>query len=297
MIMHLNRLIENGLRGKKMFMKSKLSHATKKLIVSGILSIGVLLALPASAHAYTNLGENSDIQYVKVKRPLFTGQYTKVNGKKGHKIITPKGTILKVEATNGGSWAYFTRGAISYKMQQRIYQVPQTTKTYNKHYTTKYFRPYKLKLPVRTLAFQAGTGFTNSKAGNYKPIFYITLDGYLQYYSTPRLKHYGIQNSWEATHESRAVDNPIWTIKPTTAVKIYSFKTKGETSYIYYKKPVRGLTEKKVSAKYYCLSITKHQTVSKKWNYGDEDWKQGIWTRYTVGGHQFYYLVEISEGD
>jgi hypothetical protein len=52
-----------------------------------------------------------------------------------------------------------------------------------------------------------------------------------------------------------------------------------------------------VSAKYYRLSITKHQTTTKKWNYGDEDWKQGIWTRYTVGGHQFYYLVEISEGD
>ncbi|MSE20851.1 hypothetical protein GKC44_06235, partial [Lactobacillus parabuchneri] len=48
-------------------MKFKLSLITRKLILSGILSIGILLAVPACAHAYTNLGENSNIQYVKVK--------------------------------------------------------------------------------------------------------------------------------------------------------------------------------------------------------------------------------------
>ncbi|EHO53075.1 hypothetical protein [Lentilactobacillus kisonensis] len=279
-------------------MQFKNAHLVKQLTT--IIGVGAALLLSAtvSAHAYTDLGSNSHIQYVKVKRPLFTGQYTKIHGKKGQPIITPKGTILQVESTTysgkGPSHALLSRGVISYQKQQRIYQPDNS---YIKHYNTKYFSPYKLRLPVRTLALQAGKGFTNNKAGYYKPIFYITLDGYLQYYTTPRLKHYGAQNSWQSTKGVPAVDNPIWTIKPSVSEKIGTFKSKGNTSYVYYQKPIKGLAAKKVSAKYYRLTIKKGQTQNKIWHYGDEDTRLGIWTNYTVGGNPFYNLVEVSEAD
>ncbi|GHP14939.1 hypothetical protein YK48G_23640 [Lentilactobacillus fungorum] len=283
-------------------MRSNTSHLAKQLTIMLGIGAAMFLASTISAHAYTSLANNSNIQYVKVKRPLFTGQYTKVNGKKGHKIITPKGTILKVEGVvdtpnNHQASVQLSRGAISYQKQQRIYQATKPSSAYIKPYTTKYFTPYKLRLPVRTQALQAGQGFTNTQAGYYKPIFYITLDGYLQYYTTARLKHYGIQNSWESTKEVAAVDNPIWTIKPSAAEKISSFKSKGNTSYIYYKQPIKGLPQKKVSARNYRLTIKKGQTRNHTWHYGDEDFRLGIWTPYNVGGQPFYNLVEVSEGD
>lgn len=277
-------------------MKINLLHLSK--IIGGIAAIGTatLIGLTTTTHAYSDLGANTNIQYVKVKRPLFTGQYTKVNGRKGQKVITPKGTILKVEQTNGKSQAYLTRGAISYQKQQRIYQ-PSQSVPYTKHYTTQYFTPYKLKLPVRTRALQLGKGYTNNKSGDYKPIFYITLDGYIQYYSTPRLKHYKIQNSQESSTQTRAIDNPTWTIQPTTTEKVNTFKTKGNTSYVYYKKGIKGLPDKKVSSNYYRLAIKKLNAQNKLTHYGDEDWQLATWVTYNVGGHHFYDLTEISSGD
>lgn len=277
------------------------AQLTKQLAITAGAAIAILCSSAIAAHAYTDLGNDIHIQYVKVKRPIFTGQYTKVNGKKGHKIITPKGTILKLEATGstkeGPSFGQLTRGLVSYQKQQHIYQVTKGPELNVKQYNTKYFTPYKLKLPIRTLALQAGNGYTNNKAGNYRPIFYITLDGYLQYYTTARLKHYGVLNSWQSTKPVAAVDNPLWTIKPSASVKLSTFKVKGNTSYVYYKKTIKGLPAKKVSSKYYRLAIKKSQIQTQKWHYGDEDWRQAIWTNYNVGSESFYNLVEISAGD
>lgn len=274
---------------------------TKQLAIIAGAAVAILSFPAVAAHAYTDLGNNSNIQYVKVKRPIFTGQYTKINGKRGHKIITPKGTILKVEGSvstgDGPSSAQLTRGLVSYQKQQHIYQVTKGPELNVKQYNTKYFTSYKLKLPIRTLALQAGNGYTNNKAGNYRPIFYITLDGYLQYYTTARLKHYGVLNSWQSTKPVAAVDNPLWTIKPSASVKLSTFKVKGNTSYVYYKKAIKGLPAKKVSSKYYRLAIKKLGTQNKKWHTGDKAWPRASWTTYNVGGRSFYNLVDISEGD
>lgn len=277
------------------------AQLTKQLAITAGAAIAILCSSAIAAHAYTDLGNDIHIQYVKVKRPIFTGQYTKVNGKKGHKLITPKGTILKLEATGstkeGPSFGQLTRGLVSYQKQQHIYQVTKGPELNVKQYNTKYFTPYKLKLPIRTLALQAGNGYTNNKAGNYRPIFYITLDGYLQYYTTARLKHYGVLNSWQSTKTTVVINNPLWTIKPSASVKVNSFKVKGNTSYIYFKKPIKGLAAKKVSAKYYRLAIKKLHSQHQEWRYGDENWQDVSWITYNVGDHPFYNLVDMSAGD
>ncbi|KRK88809.1 hypothetical protein FD17_GL002279 [Lentilactobacillus sunkii DSM 19904] len=258
------------------------------MIIVGIIIIG-LTVMPSKVQAYSNLGDNINIDYVKLKRPMFTGYYTKVSGHKGHRIITPKGTIMQVLGSSANTVG-LSYGLISYQKQQHIYKPTHPANYNTPHYNTKHFTPYKLKLPVRGLPLQSGIGYTNSKNDNYKPIFYITMDGYLQYYSNARLKHYDVKNIFESKSGSQ-YENPLWRIKPTTSVKVNHFKTIGKTSYVYYKKPIRGLSEKKVSSKYYRLSIRKGINESESWHYGDSTWTVW-WTTYTVGDRPFYFIRE-----
>ncbi|GAA3184838.1 hypothetical protein [Lentilactobacillus kefiri] len=258
------------------------------MLIAGIIVIGIMVS-PRVAKAYTNLGDNLNIDYVQLKRPMFTGYYTKVNGHRGHRVITPKGTIMKVLGMSGTTVS-LSYDLISYQKMQRMYK-PTHPASYNTpHYNTKYFRPYKLKLPVRDVPMQSGKGYVYSKAAYYKPIFYITMDGYLQYYSNARLKHYDVKNIFESKSGSQYA-NPLWQIKPTASVKINHFKTVGKTSYVYYKKPVKGLVEKKVSSKYYRLSIKKGVNKTQSWGNEDSAWTVW-WTTYTVGGHPFFFIRE-----
>lgn len=77
-------------------MKINLLHLSK--IIGGIAAIGTatLIGLTTTTHAYSDLGANTNIQYVKVKRPLFTGQYTKVNAEKAKRSLPPKEPSLKL---------------------------------------------------------------------------------------------------------------------------------------------------------------------------------------------------------
>ncbi|WP_223602576.1 hypothetical protein [Lentilactobacillus otakiensis] len=178
------------------------------------------------AKAYSNLGDNINIDYVKLKRPMFTGYYTKINGHKGHRIITPKGTIMQVLSYSDNTVG-LSYGLISYQKQQHIYKPTHPADYNTPHYNTKYFTPYKLKLPVRNLPLQSGREYTNSKTDNYKPIFYITMDGYLQYYSHARLKHYDVKNIFESK-SSAQYENPLWRIKPTANIKVNHYKIIGK---------------------------------------------------------------------
>ncbi len=48
------------------------------------------------------------------------------------------------------------------------------------------------KMSVRTRVLQSGTGYTHDATNRYKPMFHITLDGYLEYYNSALLKKYQI---------------------------------------------------------------------------------------------------------
>lgn len=273
----------------------------KKIALS--LAFGIILFTSGAiaVNASTDLGNNGNIQYVKVKKPTFTGQYTKVNGKKGQRIITPKGTILKVLGTSSStnsrrSQAVFSLGQISYVKQQQIYQPKNGV--YIRNYNTTYFKPYSLKLPIRGQFLQLGK-YANDGSEHYKPIFVVTMDGYLQYYSQSRLKHYQIQNNVSYGKQGNggaAVNNPLFTIKPTQSVKITKFLVKGKYYTFYYRTPVRGLADKKVTKTYYRLKINQLGTIGKTWHSG-EDFFSARWTNYSVGGHHFFYLGDVESGD
>ncbi|MCH4164899.1 MAG: hypothetical protein LKF37_09010 [Lentilactobacillus diolivorans] len=274
----------------------------KKITLSFAIGIALFTSSTIAANASTDLGNNENIQYVKVKKPTFTGQYTKVNDKKGHRIITPKGTILKVLGTTGStagsqrSQAVFSLGQISYAKQQRIYQPKNGV--YIRNYNTTYFKPYSLKLPMRSQFLQLGQ-YANNGSEHYKPIFVVTMDGYLQYYSQSRLKHYRIQNNMSYGKQGNggpAVDNPLFKIKPTRSIKVNRFLVKGKHYYLYYRTPVKGLAEKKVSKTNYRLTIRQLTTIGKTWHSG-EDFFSARWTNYNVGGHRFFYLGDVESGD
>lgn len=129
-----------------------------------VISALSFLAVTSPTQASSNLGDNISITYVKVKRPIFTGQYTKVDGHRGKRILTPKGTILKVLLTSGNT-AVLSRGLMSYKAQQHLYENKMAF-YHTKHYNTKYFAPYRFKLPVRARVMQVGSGYTNQAASN-----------------------------------------------------------------------------------------------------------------------------------
>lgn len=264
--------------------------------LTATLSLLGLASVTTTAHA-DSFKTLSKYSYVKTTRAVYTGQYTLVNGKKGHKIITPKGTILKISGSGAsrhsdGSLSYtmgFTRGDLHYNAGKKIYQTSRQIA-----FNPNAFKGYKLKMPVRTKLLQSGTGYPGDTAARtYNPIFHVTLDGYIEYYSAARLKHYGVYNGSNASF----VTDDLNKIKPTTSVKLSTFKVKGNTAYLYYKTPISGLNAKKVSSRYYRLTIKKTtNTIEKTWHYS-EDFTDVQWVRYSVGGHVFYNIIDIARGD
>lgn len=129
-------------------------------IAVGILS---LTGFQSTTHA-DSINTISRAAYVKTTRPMFTGQYYWHNGKRGGKIITPKGTILLndgvgSERLSNGSLKYtinLSRGDLHYNAEKNI---DETGKPINLR--TSDFKHYNVKMAVRTRVLQSGTGYTN----------------------------------------------------------------------------------------------------------------------------------------
>lgn len=263
----------------------------KKLCIGMITGVALLVGLATPTHASTDLGKTPHLFYVKVKKPIFTGQYKIV---KGHhqRLLTPKGTVLRVvkikKAENGQrSEAALTWGLISHKLRQKVYD-PRSASYGVKQFNTTYFKPYKLKLPISEYMFQAGS-FSNTQESYYKPIFNITMDGYLQYFSSSRLKHYHIQTTWlYGKTPANGKQNPIYTIKPSKTVKIAKSTSKDKQFRLYYRQPISGLTEKKTHG-YYRLTINELGDKSQTWKSNGHTYA-AMWRNYKVGSHPFYYL-------
>lgn len=269
----------------------------KKWWLGPVMALVCLAVLVAPVHASTDLGNVKRVFYVKVKKPIFTGQYTKVNGHRGHRLATPKGTVLRVVAVrhekDHPSQAILTRGLISYRLRQRIDL--GTGKYRVKHFNTTYFKPCHLKLPISEYQFQAGRATINHSA-YYKPIFNLTMDGYLQYYTSARLKHAHIQTTWlYGKQPTNGSHNPLSTIKPSIAVKINKTVAKGHHFYLYFRQPVSGLKAKKVHVGYRLL-INELKDHTKTWHQKN-DFYSLMWRDYHVGGQPFYFLWGAQSND
>ncbi|WP_261911506.1 hypothetical protein [Lentilactobacillus hilgardii] len=114
----------------------------KKVLLVMMASMALGLSLPLSIHAATDLGTSYHINWVKVKKPIFVGEYTKVNGHRGHRVLTPKGTVLSAlvcrKAKKGKpSRVMLDPELISYRRQQHI----SWSSTYQtSHFNTTYFK-------------------------------------------------------------------------------------------------------------------------------------------------------------
>ena len=288
------------------------THFVKQLAILAFgTTIGLVGLTNSTAHA-DSLKTLEHATYVKTTRAMYTGQSTLVNGKRGHKIITPRGTILKVSGfwqnSTSGTPTYsasLSRGDLHYATRSKIYPANQTI-TFKK---TSDFKAYTLKMPGRARLLQSGNGYTNTATSHYKPIFHVTLDGYVEYYSTARLKHYSIYDanqlgkaySLPNGNQSTYTPDVLAYIKPTTTVKVATFKVTGNTAYLYYKRPINGLTEKQVSSRYYRLTIQKTNShlLNQTWHPTTDDGNlvNAWWNRYTVGGHHYFDLVEVEAVD
>lgn len=267
----------------------------KKGLLVMVASMALGLSLPLSIQAATDLGTSYHINWVKVKKPIFVGEYTKVNGHRGHRVLTPKGTVLSAlvcrKAKKGKpSRVMLDPELISYRRQQHI----SWSSTYQtSHFNTTYFKLYKLKLPIRTDQLQAGR-FTLSNAKDYQPIFNITMDGYLQYYRSSKLKHYHIQSAWEY-NQVMGDRNPLFTIKPSVSRKIQKFVVKKNNYYLYFHHPVDGLGMKK-SHHGYRLTV-KNLGKRHKVFYEKSYFYLFKWTDFQVGKQPFYYQWLFGSND
>lgn len=262
---------------------------------------------PAHADSFKTI---SKAQYIKTTRAMYTGEYHWKNGKRGSKIITPKGTILEIEGFNthanpDGSLKNsisLGRGDLHYDAEKNIDEVGKWLTFHPSD-----FKAYKLKVPFRTHILTSGTGYTTGNANCYKPAFHITIDGYLEYYNSALLKKHpnydaenvGIIGNRSHIKSTYSYPDYINLFKPTATRKISSFKVKGNNTYLYYSKPINGLTEKKVSSHKYRLTITKNGNLQyKSWGGGDDqDFTNAQWQRYTVGGHPFFDVLSVENGD
>ncbi|MFC6261823.1 hypothetical protein [Levilactobacillus fujinensis] len=151
-----------------------------------------------------------------------------------------------------------------------------------------------LKAPIRTQIFLTGKGFTTNTADTQAvPTagFYLTLDNYLQFYSQTAMAKdtYLFGSRW-------AMTNHVY--KPTQSVKTTKVTVKGNTTTVYYNKPVKGLPNQKISNNRYRLKITNQKTTGQlSFQLVDESYAQSAtWVNYRVNDKPYHFgQVELAD--
>ncbi|VDG23568.1 hypothetical protein [Lactiplantibacillus mudanjiangensis] len=238
--------------------------------------------------------------YVRTKKAMTVGIKEKVGSK--YKLVkVPKNTLLKVDAMASSSasdgsvkqTAIFTYGAIHYARAKKMkYENRVTAKS--TPLTKANFKAVSLKAPIRTQIFRPGTGFKANSANTAAVStsgFYLTLDNYLQYYSkTAMAKDSYIAGARWATSSQN--------YKPTRSIKVTKVTVSGNTTKIYYKKPLKGLPNKKIAKNSYRLTIKNLKTTGSVGILPVDDTYDAIasWTNYKING-KAYCFGEIEHGN
>ncbi|MCF6515232.1 hypothetical protein GSH19_03575 [Lactobacillus sp. S2-2] len=227
--------------------------------------------------------------YVKLKKDMFTGQYYKVHGKKGKKIINKKGTILK---TFGGYSSVgfnhedspLTLPLQNYKKQSKIYQDPFMSMKLN----YSYLKSYTPKIPIREKMFFKGPEYKEASYVDYKPMFVLTMDNHLQYYDKNTAKKYKYEFSSDIGR--------IYNKKPTYTAKFNSFKAYKSYYNLYFNHSIKYFKTKKINSNKYRLTIKKIYKNEHTWIHG-EDIESVKWVGYRVGDKPFYIINWFEAGD
>ncbi len=285
---------------------SEMTKILRSALVATASVAGLFLAgTTVSAQAKTVLPGSAksaywgnQTSYVRLKKTMDVG-ILKKSGKTYRPLIKKKGSLLAVQGMGGAAndkdqaeniviRAAFSSGAVHYNRQKNLnYQGKISIP-----FTKANFKSVKLKAPDRTLLFQKGTGFkTNGKYTLKTPsAFYLTLDNYLQAYSASAMKKVAPGGG---VYQMTA--NELW--KPTYSTKVSKVTVKGAKTTIDYKKPIKGLPNKKVAKNHYRLTIQKLKGQHTQWFFPVDDTydAQGTWTNYKVNGKR-YFVGRFNQG-
>lgn len=280
----------------------------KKLLLGVALVAASILGLTGTAQAATKssspyLPDNSKpgtTQYVRLKKTMDVGFYQKSNGHY-KKLLKKKGSLLEVMGINrnevNGEYVPtigLTSGAVHYNRAKKLkYSTMDNMHAKLIPYTKANFKPVKLKAPDRTLLFQSGTGFKlNAKKDNLvtTPAFYLTLDNYLQYYNAADLAKVAPSGLYKNVRGMN-----VW--KPTASVKVSKVSVKGRTTTVDYKKPLKGMPNKKISKGHYRLKIVHNTKKHHATFFPDGYTEEATWTTYKVNGKSYYVGESIEVKD
>ncbi|MCY9806255.1 hypothetical protein OXT66_01680 [Lentilactobacillus senioris] len=237
--------------------------------------------------------ESNKTVYVTTKKSLKTNLYRNINGKKVRYVI-PKGTNLvgSSEAdkqSDGKFTTTFNAGFYNYNYAFKSSFVNWKNISLSSQFAFKSsdFKVVKNPSSVLGTSWERGTDF-KFKNGSHQ-MFSITQDHYIQFYSTSNVKKAGITSNF--------ITSGLDKLKPTTSRKITSIKTSGKNvTYLYYTKPITGLTEYKVRPGLYRLKVNTQDIKRFDKTVGENDYT-AIWQRAFVGGKAYNNVLEIEYGD
>ena len=234
--------------------------------------------------------------YVTTKKAVKTTLYHQVNGKKVRYTI-PKNTTLAVASVGYKESSGKLKTSVSIDLTNTSYAFKKSFSQFNASHgywlktsqlplKTSIFKLAKTKNQFGGLTFERGTSVNNLSKATNTEMFTVTDNGYLQYYSSAKIKHADmVDGAWNLF---------ISGVKPTNTRKITAVKPGKNVTYIYYNQPVNGLKEYKVKKGLYRLKINHPTGLNGHKTFGTGD--QAIplsWKSYYVGGQRYYVVNEM----
>ncbi|MGF7437085.1 hypothetical protein [Lentilactobacillus senioris] len=273
---------------------------TIALVVAG-LTIGIHTAATTThasvklANGYLNETTVFNHGYVTTKKTIKTNLYRNLNGKKVRYTI-PKGSTLSVATVGYTENHGQIKTNISLNLSNTSYTFKKTFSDFNAHHgywlktdsmalKKDTFKLANTQNKLGGLTFEAGTGVKNLTSKTATPMFTVTDNGYLQYYSSAKIKHAKqLDGGWNFA---------IANVKPTNTRKIIKVRRAKNVTYLYYAKPINGLKEYKIKSGLYRLKINHMigQNRTQKFETGEEVISL-TWANYYVGGKRFYVVQE-----
>ncbi|WP_395321970.1 hypothetical protein [Levilactobacillus parabrevis] len=251
------------------------------LLAGAVVSMG-MLAAPATAQASSKYLTGQYGSYVRAKRDVYVG----ISQRHGHTykpLLKKKGSLLFVTSSTqkfGSSVvkSSFTSGAVHYNRLKNL----AFTMTDSVPLTKANFKKVTLKAPIRGTILRQGNGFKDTKKNGFaSPMFYLTLDNYIQYYNQAAMNKYDNGGVMSVNY-----GNSMEVYKPTASAKMTKTTVKGNTTTVQYNKYIKGLPGKKISAHTYQIKITDLKTKGSK--SFEDDYYGGTWNNYTVNGKPYF---------
>jgi len=256
----------------------------KGKLAAGLLLAGAvvgMLTAPASAQASSKYLTGQYGSYVRAKRDVYVG-ISQRHGQTYKPLLKKKGSLLFVTSSTqkfGSSVvkSSFTSGAVHYDRLKNL----AFAMTDSVPLTKANFKKVTLKAPIRGTILRQGNGFKDTKKNGFaSPMFYLTLDNYIQYYNQAAM------NKYDGGDMAVNYGTRVETYKPTASAKMTKTTVKGNTTTVQYNKYIKGLPGKKISAHTYQIKITDLKTKGSK--SFEDDYYGGTWNNYTVNGKPYF---------